>query len=54
MAGMLCAGAWAGQAGLVGLFHTHLGLRLGGELLAEASRRHIRHTSRWAEGLGLG
>ena len=39
-----------------GLFHTHLGLKLGrvaGWAGPEASRRHVRHASRRAEGLGL-
>ena len=47
--GLCLGGSLDGQ----GLSHTHLGLRLGSELLAgpEASRRHV--ASRRAEGLGL-
>ena len=52
---------WAGWAALClggsldgqSLSHTHLGLRVAGWAGPEASRRHVRHASRRAEGLGL-
>ena len=56
---LVVPGTWAGRAGVLlagqGLCHTHLGLsgwRVGWAG-PEASRRHVRHASRRAEGLGL-